>query len=65
MIRACLACSQRLIETLEADLVKVPPFYFHIESVIAWCMDAIFRLATSGEDDGGVARCGSTGSSPV
>ncbi len=43
--------SQHLIEMLEADLVKVPAFYLHLESVITWCMDEIFRLAKSGEDD--------------
>ncbi len=45
-----LARSQRLIETLEADPAKVPAYYLHLENVIAWCMDEIFRLAKSGED---------------
>ncbi len=48
-----LTRSLHLIETLEADPTKLPAFYFHLESVIAWCMDEIFRLAKSGEDDEG------------
>ena len=43
--------SQRLIETPEADLVKVPAYYLHLENVLAWCMDETVRLAKSGEDD--------------
>ncbi len=46
-----LARSQRLIETLEAGLAKVPACYLHLENVISWCTDEIFRLAKSGEDD--------------
>ena len=43
--------SHHLIETLEADLAKLPAFYIDLERFIAWCMDEIFRLAKSGEDD--------------
>ncbi len=43
--------AQRLIETLEADPAKLPAFYIDLEQFIAWCMDEIFRLAKSGEDD--------------
>ena len=46
-----LTRSQRLIETLEADPGKLPAFYIELENIIARCMDEIFRLAKSGEDD--------------
>ena len=46
-----LARSQRLIETLEADPAKLPVFYIDLERFVSWCMDEIFRLAKSGEDD--------------
>ncbi len=46
-----LTRSQHLIETLEADPVKVRAYYLHLENVIAWCMDEIHRLAKSGEDE--------------
>ena len=46
-----LTRSQHLIETLEADPAKLPAFYLHMENVIAWCMDEIFRLSKSAEDD--------------
>ncbi len=46
-----LSRAQHLIETLEADPGKLPAYYLHLENVIAWCMDEIFRLAKSGEDD--------------
>ena len=46
-----VARSQRLIETLEADPAKPPAFLIDLERIIAWCMDEIFRLAESGEDD--------------
>ncbi len=46
-----VARSEHLIESLEADLVKVPAYYLHLENVIAWCKGEIFRLAKSGEDD--------------
>ncbi len=45
------ARSQRLIETLEADPVKVTAYYIELEQFIAWCMDDVYRLAKSGEDD--------------
>ena len=45
------ARSQHPFETLEADPGKRPAFYLHLESVIARCMDEIFRLTESGEDD--------------
>ena len=43
--------SQHLIEMPEADPAKLPAYYLHVENVIAWCMDEIFRLAKSSEDD--------------
>ena len=43
--------SQHLIETLEADPAKLPAYYIDRERFIALCMDEIFRLAESGEDD--------------
>ena len=48
-----IARSQHLFEMLEADLVKVPAYYLHLENLIAWCMDEIFQLAESGQDDEG------------
>ena len=46
-----LTGSQRMIETPEADRAKLPAFYIDLEQVVAQCMDEIFRLAKSGEDD--------------
>ena len=54
------ARSQRLIETLEADPAKLPAFLIDLERIIAWCMDEIFRLSKSGEDDEGRMVCGRT-----
>ncbi len=45
--------SQHLIEMLEADPGKLPAFYIDLEQFIAWCMDEIFRLSKTGDDDEG------------
>ncbi len=47
-----LGRSQRLIETLEGDLAKVPVYdYAHSQNVSACSRDEAYRLARSGEDD--------------
>ena len=51
-----LTRSQHMIETLEADPAKLPAFLIDLERLIAWCMDEIFRLAKSGEDDEGKTK---------
>ena len=47
-----LGRSQRLIETLEGDLVNVPAYgYVHLQNVIACNREEGCRLARSGEYD--------------
>ncbi len=60
MLAMDITRSQHLIETLEADPAKLPAFLIDLERIIAWCMDEIFRLAKSGEDEERRMVCGRT-----
>ena len=41
----------KLIRSLETNPRRLQAHYGELESGIAWCMDEVFRLATTGEDD--------------
>jgi len=43
--------AEQLLSRLSNDSNMVQLHYRELESLIAWCMDEVYRLAKSGEDD--------------